>query len=81
MKSDLAWHLGGVRRQALGVAREAAHRCGMSIDEWLDRVILDSARQQGLEPSEQREQQGVERYTFENGKLATKDVYRKPIAV
>ena len=29
---------------------------------------------------EQREQQGVERYTFENGRLATKDVYRKPIA-
>jgi ketosteroid isomerase-like protein len=29
---------------------------------------------------EQREQQGVERYTFANGKLATKDVYRKPIA-
>src|SRR5262245_534907 len=50
MKSDLAWHLGGVRRQALEVAREAAHRCGMSIDEWLDRVILGSARQQGLEP-------------------------------
>jgi hypothetical protein len=50
MKSDLAWHLGGVRRQALEVAREAAHRCGMSIDEWLDRAILDSARQQGLEP-------------------------------
>ena len=50
MKSDLAWHLGGVRRQALEVAREAAHRCGMSIDEWLDRVILGSARQQGVEP-------------------------------
>src|SRR5262245_24226364 len=50
MKSDLAWHLGGVRRQALEVAREAAYRCGMSIDEWLDRVILDSARRQGLEP-------------------------------
>jgi len=30
---------------------------------------------------EQREHQGIERYTFENGKLATKDVYRKPIAV
>ena len=29
---------------------------------------------------EQREQQGVERYTFANGRLATKDVYRKPIA-
>jgi ketosteroid isomerase-like protein len=29
---------------------------------------------------EQREQQGIERYTFEGGKLATKDVYRKPVA-
>jgi ketosteroid isomerase-like protein len=28
---------------------------------------------------EQREQQGIERYTFEGGKLATKDVYRKPV--
>ncbi len=29
---------------------------------------------------EQREQRGIERYTFEGGKIATKDVYRKPIA-
>ena len=28
---------------------------------------------------EQREQRGVECYTFKDGKLATKDVYRKPI--
>ena len=28
---------------------------------------------------EQREQRGIERYTFRDGKLATKDVYRKPI--
>lgn len=28
---------------------------------------------------EQREQRGIERYTFADGKLATKDVYRKPI--
>jgi|SRR5580765_7510689 len=27
-----------------------------------------------------REQRGVESYTFGNGRLATKDVYRKPIA-
>ena len=27
---------------------------------------------------EQREQRGVECYTFEGGKIATKDVYRKP---
>ena len=29
---------------------------------------------------EQREQRGIERYTFADGKLATKDVYRKPVA-
>ena len=28
---------------------------------------------------EQREQRGIECYTFRDGKLATKDVYRKPI--
>jgi ketosteroid isomerase-like protein len=30
---------------------------------------------------ERREQRGIERYTFTSGKIATKDVYRKPIAV
>ena len=28
---------------------------------------------------EVREQRGIERYTFEGGRIATKDVYRKPI--
>jgi ketosteroid isomerase-like protein len=28
---------------------------------------------------ENREQRGIERYTFEGGKIATKDVYRKPV--
>ncbi len=28
---------------------------------------------------EQREQRGIENYTFRDGRLATKDVYRKPI--
>lgn len=28
---------------------------------------------------EQREQRGIERYTFKDGLLATKDVYRKPL--
>ena len=28
---------------------------------------------------EQREQRGIERYTFGDGRLATKDVYRKPV--
>jgi ketosteroid isomerase-like protein len=30
---------------------------------------------------EQREQRGIERYMFDGGKIATKDVYRKPISV
>jgi ketosteroid isomerase-like protein len=29
---------------------------------------------------EQREQRGIECYSFRDGKLATKDVYRKPVA-
>src|SRR5664279_1952227 len=29
---------------------------------------------------EQREQRGIESYTFRDGRLATKDVYRKPLA-
>ena len=31
------------------------------------------------ETGEQREQRGIERYTFKGGKIATKDVYRKPV--
>ena len=30
---------------------------------------------------EHREQRGIERYTFEGGRIATKDVYRKPVAL
>jgi localization factor PodJL len=50
MKSDLPWHLRGVRRQALEAAREAARRRNMSVGEWLDRVILTSAARPGSDP-------------------------------
>ena len=43
MKSGVPWQVSGVRREARETAREAAHRAGMSIGEWLDSVILDSA--------------------------------------
>jgi ketosteroid isomerase-like protein len=39
--------------------------------------VSETFRQTG----ERREQRGVERYTFREGKLATKDVYRKPITL
>jgi localization factor PodJL len=43
MKSGVPWQESGVRREALETAREAARRAGMSIGEWLDGVILESA--------------------------------------
>jgi localization factor PodJL len=50
MKSGVPWQVKGVRRQARETAREAARRSGMSVGEWLDSVILDSALQEGIEP-------------------------------
>ncbi len=32
-----------------------------------------------LATGEQREQRGIEHYSFKDGRLATKDVYRKPV--
>ncbi|MET0539262.1 MAG: hypothetical protein ABWZ64_15175 [Xanthobacteraceae bacterium] len=43
MKSVLPWQIKGVRRQARETARTAARRAGMSVGEWLDTVILNSA--------------------------------------
>ncbi|MEO8320923.1 MAG: nuclear transport factor 2 family protein [Bradyrhizobium sp.] len=39
--------------------------------------VSETARATG----EQREQRGIEHYTFRDGRLATKDVYRKPLAL
>src|ERR1700730_9144900 len=43
MKSGVPWQESGIRREALETARGAARRAGMSIGEWLDSVILESA--------------------------------------
>lgn len=40
----------GVRREVIDSAREAARRAGMSVEEWLDTVIVESARNAGIEP-------------------------------
>ena len=37
-------------------------------------AVSETLRTSGAE----RQQRGVERYTFKHGKIATKDVYRKP---
>ena len=44
----------GVRREIVDSAREAARRAGMSVEEWLDTVIAESARNAGIEPGEYR---------------------------
>ena len=50
MKSDVPWQVKGVRQRARETAREAARRSGMSVGEWLDNVILNSALHDGVEP-------------------------------
>src|SRR5262245_32914391 len=51
MTSDMTWQARGARPQPLEAAREAARRSGMSVGEWLDSVIIQSARQDGVAPS------------------------------
>ena len=50
MKSDVRWQVRGVRRQARETAREAARRSGMSVGQWLDSVIIDTAIDEGVAP-------------------------------
>ena len=43
MKSAAAWNVKGVGIDARETAREAARRAGLSVGEWLNSVIIDSA--------------------------------------
>lgn len=43
MTSGVPWQLNGVSREAIEAAREAARRSGMSVAEWLDGIIAQSA--------------------------------------
>jgi localization factor PodJL len=44
MNSSIPWQIDGVDPQARDTAQEAARRAGLSLGEWLDAVILNSAR-------------------------------------
>src|SRR5215470_1284154 len=50
MTSDTTWQGRGARPQPLQAAREAARRSGMSVGEWLDSVIQESARPESARP-------------------------------
>jgi localization factor PodJL len=54
MTSGVPWQAKGVRREVIDSAREAARRSGMSVEEWLDTVIAESARNAGVEPATHR---------------------------
>src|SRR5262247_2270325 len=43
MKTAAAWNVKGVGIDARETAREAARRAGLSVGEWLNSVIIDSA--------------------------------------
>jgi localization factor PodJL len=51
MTSGVPWQVKGVRREAIDTAREAARRSGLSVAEWLDSVITQSAREAGVDPT------------------------------
>ena len=44
MASGAPWHVAGVHPQARETAEEAARRAGISVGDWLDLAILQSAR-------------------------------------
>ncbi|MGZ5828914.1 MAG: hypothetical protein ACXWJW_10285 [Xanthobacteraceae bacterium] len=43
MKSGAPWHIKGVHRETVENAREAARRAGMSVGQWLNSVVRESA--------------------------------------
>jgi localization factor PodJL len=49
MKPGAPWQVSGVGCEARQTAREAARRAGMSIGEWLDSIILESAEADDVE--------------------------------
>ena len=48
MKTGVPWRVKGIRTDARETAREAARRAGMSVGEWLNTVIIDSADEEGI---------------------------------
>ncbi len=52
MTSGFSGQAKEVRRDVVDSAREAARRAGVSVEEWLDAAIVESARKAGIEPSQ-----------------------------
>ncbi len=50
MKFGVPWSAKGIRPEARETAKEAARRSGMSLDDWLNSVVLQQAAQAGVQP-------------------------------
>ena len=50
MKFGVPWSAKGIRPEARETAKEAARRSGMSLDDWLNSVVLQQAAQAGVPP-------------------------------
>jgi localization factor PodJL len=50
MKFGVPWSVKGIRPQARETAKEAARRSGLSLDEWLNSVVIRQAAEQGVTP-------------------------------
>ena len=59
MTSDMTWQARGGRPQPLQAALEAARRSGMSVGEWLDSVIQESAHQESARPESARQHEAL----------------------
>ena len=54
MTSGVPWNVKGIRPQARLTAKEAARRSGLSVGEWLNSVIIESAIEEGVRPGGRR---------------------------
>ncbi len=50
MKFGVSWKAKGIRPEARETAMEAARRSGLSLDDWLNSVIMQQATQAGIPP-------------------------------
>jgi len=50
MTSSVPWQSKEARRRTRRAACEAARHCGVSLGDWLNRIILEAASKQGIDP-------------------------------
>ena len=50
MTFGVPWNVKGIRPETRLTAKEAARRSGLSVGEWLNSVIVESAIEEGVRP-------------------------------